>query len=100
MSVDAEDLLDDLLAGPVEPNDSFKRGVRYAFDYELLPAALFGVRAGVNVHASDDAPPPALAFAAQMLELLRDDPGVTRVRVLSPLTDDPHPPSRSGRRLR
>ena len=40
-------ILADLLAGPVEPNDSFKRGARYAFDYDLLPAALFGVRAGV-----------------------------------------------------
>ncbi len=40
-------ILADLLAGPVEPNDAFKRGVRSALENDLLPASLFGVRAGV-----------------------------------------------------
>jgi 2-dehydro-3-deoxygalactonokinase len=40
-------ILADLLAGPIEPNDSFKRGVRSALENDLLPASLFGVRAGV-----------------------------------------------------
>jgi 2-dehydro-3-deoxygalactonokinase len=40
-------ILSDLLQGPVEPNDAFKRGVRRAMEREMLPAELFGVRAGV-----------------------------------------------------
>jgi len=40
-------ILADLLAGPVEPDDAFKQGVRAALDREMLPAQLFGVRAGV-----------------------------------------------------
>jgi 2-dehydro-3-deoxygalactonokinase len=40
-------ILADVLVGPVEVNDSFKRGVRFALDHEMLPAALFGVRASV-----------------------------------------------------
>lgn len=40
-------ILADLLQGPVEPNDAFKRGVRRAMDQGMLPADLFGVRAGV-----------------------------------------------------
>jgi 2-dehydro-3-deoxygalactonokinase len=40
-------ILADLLGGPVEPDDEFKRGVRFAFEHDLLPAALFGVRASV-----------------------------------------------------
>jgi 2-dehydro-3-deoxygalactonokinase len=40
-------ILADLLAEAVEPNDAFRRGVRYAMERDLLPAALFGVRAAV-----------------------------------------------------
>jgi 2-dehydro-3-deoxygalactonokinase len=40
-------ILADLLQGPVEPNDAFKRGVRHAMERETLPADLFGVRAAV-----------------------------------------------------
>jgi 2-dehydro-3-deoxygalactonokinase len=40
-------ILADLLGGPVEANDAFIRGVRFGLDNEMLPAALFGVRAGV-----------------------------------------------------
>jgi len=40
-------ILADFLQGPVEPNDAFKRGVQAALDRGLLPAQLFGVRAGV-----------------------------------------------------
>ena len=40
-------ILADLLQGPVEVNDAFKRGVRHAMEREMLPADLFGVRAAV-----------------------------------------------------
>ena len=40
-------ILADLLQGPVEPNEAFKRGVRHAMEREMLPADLFGVRAAV-----------------------------------------------------
>jgi 2-dehydro-3-deoxygalactonokinase len=40
-------ILADLLEGTVEPNDAFKRGVERALERDLLPAQLFGVRAGV-----------------------------------------------------
>jgi 2-dehydro-3-deoxygalactonokinase len=51
-------ILADLLQGPVEPNDAFKRGVRHAMEREMLPADLFGVRAGVLLGqtSKDDAP--------------------------------------------
>ena len=51
-------ILADLLQGPVEPNDAFKRGVRHAMEREMLTAALFGVRAGVLLGQSskEDAP--------------------------------------------
>jgi 2-dehydro-3-deoxygalactonokinase len=39
-------ILADLLQGPVEPNEAFKRGVRRAMEREMLAADLFGVRAG------------------------------------------------------
>jgi 2-dehydro-3-deoxygalactonokinase len=40
-------ILADLLQGPVEVNEAFKQGVRHAMEREMLPADLFGVRAGV-----------------------------------------------------
>jgi 2-dehydro-3-deoxygalactonokinase len=40
-------ILADFLEGPVEPNDAFKNGARHALERQLLPAQLFGVRAGV-----------------------------------------------------
>jgi 2-dehydro-3-deoxygalactonokinase len=40
-------ILADLLQKPAEPNDAFKQGVRQTIERETLPAALFGVRAGV-----------------------------------------------------
>jgi 2-dehydro-3-deoxygalactonokinase len=40
-------ILADLLQGPVEVNDSFKRGVRRVFERDMLPADLFGARAEV-----------------------------------------------------
>ena len=40
-------ILADLLQTPVDVNDAFKRGVRRAMEREMLPADLFGVRAGV-----------------------------------------------------
>ena len=40
-------ILSDLLQGPVDANDAFKRGVREAMEREALPAELFGVRAQV-----------------------------------------------------
>jgi 2-dehydro-3-deoxygalactonokinase len=40
-------ILADLLQAPVEVNDAFRRGVRHAMEREMLPAALFGVRAAV-----------------------------------------------------
>jgi 2-dehydro-3-deoxygalactonokinase len=51
-------ILADLLQGPVEPNEAFKRGVRRAMERETLPADLFGVRAAVLLGQSskDDAP--------------------------------------------
>ena len=51
-------ILADLLQGPVEPNEAFKRGVRHAMEREMLPADLFGVRAGVLLGqtSKDDAP--------------------------------------------
>jgi 2-dehydro-3-deoxygalactonokinase len=51
-------ILADLLQGPVEPNEAFKRGVRRAMKREMLSADLFGVRAGVLLGqtSKDDAP--------------------------------------------
>jgi 2-dehydro-3-deoxygalactonokinase len=51
-------ILADLLQGDVEVNDAFKRGVRHAMEHEMLPAALFGVRAGVLLGQTkkEDAP--------------------------------------------
>jgi 2-dehydro-3-deoxygalactonokinase len=51
-------ILADLLQAPVEVNDAFKRGVRRAMEREMLPADLFGVRAGVLLSqtSKDDAP--------------------------------------------
>jgi len=51
-------ILADLLHGPVELDDAFKRGVRHALEREMLPADLFGVRAGVLLGQSrkEDAP--------------------------------------------
>ena len=40
-------ILSDLLQGPVEVNDAFKRGVQQSMEHETLPADLFGVRAQV-----------------------------------------------------
>jgi len=40
-------ILADLLQEPVEPNEAFRNGVRRALAREMLPAQLFGVRAGV-----------------------------------------------------
>jgi 2-dehydro-3-deoxygalactonokinase len=40
-------ILGDLLRGPVDANDAFKRGVRETMEREALPADLFGVRAQV-----------------------------------------------------
>jgi 2-dehydro-3-deoxygalactonokinase len=40
-------ILSDLLQSPVEPNDAFKKGVQRALERDMLPAQLFGVRAGV-----------------------------------------------------
>ena len=51
-------ILADLLQGPVEPNEAFKRGVHRALEREMLPADLFGVRAAVLLGqaSKDDAP--------------------------------------------
>jgi 2-dehydro-3-deoxygalactonokinase len=51
-------ILADFLAGPVEVNDAFRRGVRHAMEHESLPADLFGVRAGVLLGQAkqEDAP--------------------------------------------
>jgi len=51
-------VLADLLQGPVEANDAFRRGVRRALEREMLPADLFGVRAEVLLGQAnkDDAP--------------------------------------------
>jgi 2-dehydro-3-deoxygalactonokinase len=40
-------ILGDLLQGPVDANDAFKRGVRETMEREALPADLFGARAQV-----------------------------------------------------
>jgi len=40
-------ILAELLQGPVELNDAFRQGARYALEREMLPAALFEVRAAV-----------------------------------------------------
>ena len=40
-------ILAELLQGPVEVNEAFRKGVRYALDREMLPAALFEARAAV-----------------------------------------------------
>jgi 2-dehydro-3-deoxygalactonokinase len=40
-------ILADMLQGPVEANDAFKRGVGRAFERDMLPADLFGARAEV-----------------------------------------------------
>jgi 2-dehydro-3-deoxygalactonokinase len=51
-------ILADLLHGPVEVNDAFKQGVRHAIERQMLPAALFGVRASVLLGQAkkEDAP--------------------------------------------
>ena len=51
-------ILADLLQGPVEPNEAFKRGYSRALQREMLPADLFGVRAAVLLGQArkDDAP--------------------------------------------
>lgn len=51
-------ILADLLQGPVEVNDAFRRGVRHAMEREMLPADLFGVRAAVLLGEAkkEDAP--------------------------------------------
>jgi 2-dehydro-3-deoxygalactonokinase len=51
-------ILSDLLQGPVEANDAFKRGVRESMEREWLPADLFGVRASVLLGQTkkEDAP--------------------------------------------
>jgi 2-dehydro-3-deoxygalactonokinase len=51
-------ILADLLQGPVEVNDAFRRGVRHAIEHQTLPAALFEVRAGVLLGQAkkEDAP--------------------------------------------
>jgi len=40
-------ILSDLLQGPVEANDVFRRAARYAVFHEALPAELFSIRASV-----------------------------------------------------
>jgi 2-dehydro-3-deoxygalactonokinase len=40
-------ILADLLGGSVEPNGAFRNGARHALERGMLPAQLFGVRAGV-----------------------------------------------------
>ena len=40
-------ILADVLQGPIEPNETFKEGARYAIENEALPAELFAVRAKV-----------------------------------------------------
>jgi len=51
-------ILADLLQGPVEPDEAFRQGVRYALERDLLPAALFGARAKVLLGQAnkEDAP--------------------------------------------
>jgi 2-dehydro-3-deoxygalactonokinase len=52
-------ILADLLHGPVEANDAFRRGVRHALEREMLPADLFGVRAGVLLGQTESADAPS-----------------------------------------
>ena len=52
-------ILADLLQGPVELNEAFKRGVRRAMQRQMLPADLFGVRASVLLGQSDKADAPS-----------------------------------------
>lgn len=54
-------ILADLLQGPVEANDGFKRGVRRAMEREMLLADLFGIRAGVLLGRTDAADAPSYA---------------------------------------
>jgi 2-dehydro-3-deoxygalactonokinase len=51
-------ILADMLHGPVEVNDAFRQGIRYAMENDMLPAALFGVRAAVLLGQAkkEDAP--------------------------------------------
>jgi len=51
-------ILADLLDGPVEVSEAFKRGARYAMEQDMLPAALFGIRASVLLGQAkkEDAP--------------------------------------------
>ncbi len=51
-------ILSDLLHGPVEVNDAFRRGVQHAIEQKTLPADLFGVRARVLLGQAkkEDAP--------------------------------------------
>jgi 2-dehydro-3-deoxygalactonokinase len=51
-------ILGDLLQGPVEVNDAFRRGVQRALDRDMLPADLFGARAEVLLGqmSKDDVP--------------------------------------------
>jgi len=51
-------ILAELLQGPVEVNDAFRQGARHALEREMLPAALFEVRAAVllNQMKREDAP--------------------------------------------
>lgn len=48
---------------------------------DVLHRTLFGLRADVNVHPSDDVPSPALEFAPAVLEVLQQD------RAIAPDTD-------------
>lgn len=52
-------ILADLLQGPVAANDAFRRGVRHALEREMLPADLFGVRAGVLLGQTESADAPS-----------------------------------------
>ena len=51
-------ILSELLNGPVEPNDAFRKGVRQELDRQTLTAALFEIRAAVILGQMkrDDAP--------------------------------------------
>jgi 2-dehydro-3-deoxygalactonokinase len=40
-------ILADILQGPVDVNQAFKQGVRFAMERSMLPATLFEARAGV-----------------------------------------------------
>lgn len=52
-------ILADLLHGPVEVNDAFRRGVGRALDRDMLPADLFGIRASVLLGRADKADAPS-----------------------------------------